>query len=72
MVSMVNDSPASISCPILSNMSLPANTATPSGLNGDSPRAISSALTNYLIRKLLGNMVIDAVVFPAPLHPAMM
>ncbi len=46
--------------------------ATASGLNGDSPFAISSALTNSRHSNKLGNTEYEAVVFPAPLHPAIM
>ena len=45
--------------------------AAPSGLSGDNPFAISSALTNSFTKRVFGNIVIEAVVFPAPLHPAM-
>jgi hypothetical protein len=50
----------------------PACIATPSGLKGESPAAISSALTNSLQFNISGNTVKLAIVFPAPLHPAMM
>ena len=42
-----------------------------SGLNGDRPRAISSALTNSWQCSNSGSIVYEAVVLPAPLHPAM-
>ncbi len=53
-------------------ISLPASIATDSGLNGESPLAISSALTNSRHSNRLGNTAYEAVVFPAPLHPAIM
>ena len=43
-----------------------------SGLNGERPLAISSAFTNSRHCKISGSMVYDAVVFPAPLQPAIM
>ena len=55
---------------ILPNISLPAWTATSSGLNGDNPFAISSAFTNSLQFNKSGRMFMEAVVFPAPLGPA--
>ena len=70
VVSMEKDSSLLIKYFILSNISLPASMATPSGLNGDRPFAISSALTNSFTKRLFGKIVIDAVVFPAPLQPA--
>ena len=45
---------------------------TLSGLNGERPRAISSALTNSWHPRISGNTVKEAVVLPAPLQPAMM
>lgn len=72
VVSTEKDSSLSSKYFILSSMSLPASIATPSGLNGDKPFAISSALTNSFTKRLFGKIVMDAVVFPAPLQPAMM
>lgn len=43
-----------------------------SGFNGESPRAISSALIKISQLSISGNTVKDAVVFPAPLQPAIM
>ena len=48
--------------PILS-ISLPASIATPSRLKGESPLAISSALTNSFTSKDLGRIVFDTVVY---------
>ena len=46
--------------------------ATDSGLKGDSPLAISSALTNSLQFNKSGKTEYEAVVLPVPLHPAIM
>ena len=48
---------------------LPASKETFSGLNGDKPFAISSAFTNSLQFRIIGNIVNEAVVLPAPLQP---
>ena len=53
------------------NINRPASIATLSGLNGESPLAISSAFTNSLQSRISGSTVYDAVVFPAPLQPLM-
>jgi hypothetical protein len=53
------------------NISRPAPNAACSGLNGDSPRAISSAFTNSRISRPCGTSNCAAVVFPAPLGPPM-
>ena len=53
------------------SINLPASIATLSGLNGESPCAISSALTNSLHCRILGRTLYEAVVFPAPLGPLM-
>src|SRR5262249_20887826 len=50
----------------------PATNAACSGLNGDNPRAISSAFTNSSISRPWGTSNCAAVVFPAPLGPPMM
>ena len=57
---------------ILCSISRPAPNAACSGLNGDSPRAISSAFTNSRISRPCGTSNCAAVVFPAPLGPLMM
>ncbi len=44
----------------------------PSGLKGEIPFAISSALTNSLQFKISGRILNEAVVLPAPLQPATM
>ncbi|MBK7806429.1 MAG: hypothetical protein IPJ51_09035 [Saprospiraceae bacterium] len=48
----------------------PDSNVTFSSWNGDNPLAISSALTNSLQFIISGSSVYDNVVFPAPLHPA--
>ena len=67
---MENDSPISSKSSILLSIKRPASIATPSGLKGERPFAISSALTNSLTSKDLGRIVLEAVVLPAPLQPA--
>ena len=57
---------------IRSSIILPASIATSSGWNGDKPLAISSAFTNSRQSRISGRTVIEAVVLPAPLHPAIM
>ena len=57
---------------ILESIILPACIPTESGFNGESPFAISSALTNSLQLNISGKIVYEAVVFPAPFGPAMM
>ena len=52
------------------NMMRPAWMATSVGANGDSPRAISSALTKFGQRSTFGSRLNDAVVLPAPFGPA--
>lgn len=51
------------------NIRRPASIATLSGLKGDNPLAISSALTNSLHCRISGRTVNEAVVLPAPLQP---
>lgn len=65
VVSMENDSPLPKSSSMRLSINRPASIATPSGLKGDNPFAISSALTNSLMRRDLGSIVFDAVVLPA-------
>ncbi len=72
VVSIEKDSPASSKSSILFSIKRPASIATLSGLKGDKPLAISSALTNSFTSKDLGSIVLEAVVLPAPLQPAMM
>jgi len=55
---------------ILSRNSRPALNSTDSGLNGESPLAISSALTNSSQSSISGRIVNEAVVLPAPFGPA--
>jgi hypothetical protein len=55
---------------ILFNIILPASNETFSAWKGESPFAISSALTNSLQSNISGKIVNDAVVLPAPLQPA--
>jgi len=57
---------------ILPILILPATSETLSGVNGEIPLAISSALTNYLQLNISGKTVKDALVFPAPLQPETM
>ena len=52
------------------NINFPASIATDSGLKGESPLAISSAFTNSLQSNKSGSTEYEAVVFPAPLQPA--
>ena len=66
-----NFSPSESNSFILLSIIRPASKDTFSGWKGDNPLAISSALTNSLQSNITGNMVKDAVVFPAPLQPAM-
>ena len=61
----------SIKKSILFNINFPASIATLSGWKGDNPAAMASAFTNSEQFKISGKMVSEAVVFPAPLHPAM-
>jgi len=49
----------------------PADIPAPSMLNGDRPRAISSALTNSRTPKLEGKSIWAVDVLPAPLGPPM-
>lgn len=72
VVSKANVSPSLRRCIIRSIIRRPAWSATPSGLNGESPAAISSALTNSMQWSISGRTVKLAVVLPAPLHPAIM
>jgi hypothetical protein len=60
-----------ISSSIRESIIRPASKATFSTLNGEIPRAILSAFTNSRQSKSSGNIVLLAVVLPAPLHPAM-
>jgi hypothetical protein len=55
---------------ILFSMMYTASNATFSGWKGESPFAISSAFTNSLHSISSGKIVNEAVVFPAPLQPA--
>ena len=71
VVSMAKSQPFNSSSSIRSNINLPASIAIPSGLNGESPRAISSAFTNSFTFSISGSTVYEAVVFPAPLQPLM-
>jgi hypothetical protein len=69
---MENVSPSASSWSMRCSISLPAAISTLAGLKGDSPLAISSALTNWLQWSISGRIVSEAEVFPAPLHPAIM
>ena len=71
VVSIENVSSFSKSSSMRFSINRPASIATLSGLNGERPLAISSALTNSLQSRISGSTVYDAVVFPAPLHPLM-
>jgi len=71
VVSMENELFRLNSSSIRLSIKRPASIATLSGLNGDNPRAISSALTNSLQSNISGKTVYEAVVFPAPLQPLM-
>ena len=74
VVSIANVSPIEISSLTLLYIIRLASTATAIllALKGESPFAISSELTNSLHFSISGKMVNEAVVFPAPLHPAIM
>src|SRR5262249_48883811 len=54
------------------SMMRPAAIAPPSGSNGETPRAISSAFTNWRMGRDFGSKSNAAVVLPAPLGPPMM
>ena len=71
VVSIENDSSAFNNSFMRLSIKRPASIATPSGLKGDNPFAISSAFTNSFTSSDLGRIVFEAVVLPAPLHPAM-
>ena len=52
-----------------SNIKRPAWIATDSGLRGESPAAMASALTYSKTSKKLGNKLKATVVFPEPFEP---